>query len=232
MQVRYTRKLEMLQLYTHYRSASAHRVRIALNYKGVSYKSIYTDLDNAKADRLAYLNLNPQGLIPALLVRDNLVISQSSAILEYLEERYPERALLPDDIDMRANIRSFTQIAIADTHPLNNLRVLRYLRDKMEVDHDKRREWFRHWVHKAFAPMESVLLQTAEADAYCFGKTPSLADVCLVPQVSLAERYAVDLSDYPTIRRIYRTCMALAAFQAAAPENQADLREKVDSEFD
>lgn len=222
----------MLQLYTHYRSASAHRVRIALNYKGVAYKSIYTDLDNAKADRLAYLNLNPQGLIPALVVRDNLVISQSSAILEYIEERYPERALLPENIDQRASIRSFTQIAIADTHPLNNLRVLRYLRDEMDVDYDKRREWFTYWVHKAFAPMEAVLLRSAQESTYCFGMTPSLADVCLVPQVSLAERYDVDLSEYPTIRRIYRTCMTLAAFQASAPENQADIRDKVESNFD
>lgn len=214
----------MLQLYTYYRSASAHRVRIALNYKGVAYKAIYTDLDNAKADRLAYLNLNPQGLIPALVVRPNLVISQSSAILEYLEERYPERALLPGDIDQRASIRSFTQIAIADTHPLNNLRVLRYLRDKMAVDYDKRREWFEHWMHKAFAPMEAILAQTEHAGAYCFGDAPSLADVCLVPQVDLAERYDVDLSEYPTIRRIFRTCMALAPFQAAAPNNQADLK--------
>jgi len=220
----------MLQLYTHYRSASAHRVRIAMNYKGVAFKSIYTDLDNAKADRLAYLNLNPQGLIPALVIRPNLVIAQSSAILEYLEERYPERALLPKDIDARAKIRSFTQIAIADTHPLNNLRVLRYLRDKMEVDYDHRREWFEHWVHKAFTPMESTLArgdEGGEIGTYCFGDTPTLADVCLVPQVSLAERYSVNLSDYPTIRRIYRTCMALAPFQAAAPENQADLRVKI-----
>lgn len=214
----------MLQLYTHYRSASAHRVRIALNYKAVAYKSIYTDLDHAKADRLAYLNLNPQGLIPALVIGPNLIISQSSAILEYLEERYPERALLPEDINMRASIRSFSQIAIADTHPLNNLRVQRYLRDTMDVDYDKRREWFEHWLHKGFAPMESILVNADHAGTYSFGDKPTLADVCLVPQVNLAERYEVDLTDYPTIRRIYRTCMALAAFQAAAPNNQADLQ--------
>lgn len=219
----------MLQLYTHYRSASAHRVRIALNYKGVAYKSIYTDLDNAKADRLAYLNLNPQGLIPALVVGPDLVISQSSAILEYIEERYPERPLLPENIDSRAAIRSFTQIAIADTHPLNNLRVLRFLRDAMDVDYDKRRQWFKHWVHKAFAPMESVLLQNGKDGSYCFGDRPTLADVCLVPQVDLAERYNVDLSDYPRIRRIFRTCMALPAFQAAAPDNQADVKHKIKS---
>ena len=217
----------MLQLFTHHRSVSAHRVRIALNYKGVSYKSILTDLDHARADRLTYLNVNPQGLIPALWAENDLVISQSSAILEYLEERYPERPLIHGDIAERARIRSFAQIAIADTHPLNNLRVLRYLRDAMDVPYDKRREWFEHWIHKAFGPMESILAGHArehDAHSYCFGERPSLADVCLVPQVSLAERYQVDLSDYPTIRRVYRACMTMAAFQAADLDTQPDTR--------
>lgn len=220
----------MLHLYTQYRSVSAHRVRIALNYKSVPYKSIYTDLDHAKVDRLAYLNLNPQGLIPALTVGPNQIISQSSAILEYLEERYPERPLLPADINLRAAIRSFSQIAIADTHTLNNLRVLRYLRDEMSVDYEHRSAWFEHWLHKAFAPMESILANNAHTGGYCFGDSPSLADVCLVPQVNLAERYNVDLSDYPNIRLIYRTCMALASFQSAAPANQADLRARLKPE--
>jgi len=217
----------MLQLFTHHRSVSAHRVRIALNYKGVSYKSIFTDLDQKNVDRLGYLNVNPQGLIPALWAEDDLVISQSSAILEYLEERYPERPLIAGDIALRARIRSFAQIAIADTHPLNNLRVLRYLRDTMDVPYDQRREWFEHWLHKAFAPMESILAAHSgdhDNNSYCFTSKPSLADVCLVPQVSMAQRYQVDLSDYPTVRRIYRACMTLAAFQAADPETQPDTR--------
>lgn len=212
----------MLQLYTHHRSVSAHRVRIALNYKGVSFKSIFVDVGNAPAERLTYLNLNPQGLIPALLVDADLLITQSAAILEYLEERYPERPLLPQDTTLRARIRSFAQIAVADTHPLNNLRVLRYLRDDMGVGYDKRRQWFEHWLHKGFVPMEAILGAESEPEAYAFGDHPSLADVCLVPQISLAERYGVDLSGYPRLRQIYRTCNTLAAFQAAAPETQAD----------
>lgn len=219
----------MLQLYTHYRSVSAHRVRIALNYKGVSYKSMFTDLGNAAADRLTYLNLNPQGLVPALVVDESLVIAQSAAIMEYLEERYPERPLLPGDIEMRARIRSFSQIAVADTHPLNNLRVLRYLRDKMDVPWEKRRAWFEHWLHTGFVAMESILANGADTGTYCFGDKPTLADVCLVPQVHLADKYDVDLSDYPTLRRIYRTCLTLAAFQAAAPETQPDQRSKDDA---
>lgn len=214
----------MLQLYTHYRSVSAHRVRIALNYKGVSYKSVFTDVENTAKDRLTYLNLNPQGLVPALVVDESLVITQSAAIMEYLEERYPERPLLPPDTELRARIRSFAQIAVADTHPLNNLRVLRYLRDEMGLPWEKRRAWFEHWLHTGFMAMESILTNSGDTDAYCFGEKPTLADVCLVPQVHLAEKYDVDLSGYPTLRRIYRTCVTLAAFQAAAPETQPDQR--------
>ncbi|RJS92357.1 maleylacetoacetate isomerase [Salinisphaera sp. Q1T1-3] len=213
----------MLKLFTHHRSVSAHRVRIALNCKGVAYESIFTGLDGAAADRQSFRRINPEGLIPALWVDDDLVISQSSAILEYLEERYPERPLLHGDIGQRARIRSFAQIAIADTHPLNNLRVLRYLRDEMDVAYDHRRAWFEHWLHAAFGPMESLLAdQPAGEHSFCFSARPSLADVCLVPQISMAERYGVRLDAYPTLRRVYRACLSLAAFQAAAPDTQSD----------
>jgi len=214
----------MLKLFTHHRSVSAHRVRIALNYKGVAYESIFTDLAGTTDKRQEYLAVNPQGLIPALWVEDGLIISQSSAILEYLEERYPERPLLTGDIAQRARIRSFAQIAVADTHPLNNLRVLRYLRDDMDVAYEQRRAWFEHWIHCAFKPMESLLINQPADDerSYCFTQRPSLADVCLVPQVDMAERYGVNLSAYPTIRRVYRACMTLAAFQSAAPDTQSD----------
>lgn len=213
----------MLKLFTHHRSVSAHRVRIALNYKGVAFESIFTGLDGSSEDRQQYRQINPQGLIPALWVEDDLVISQSSAILEYLEERYPDRPLLHGDISLRARIRSFAQIAIADTHPLNNLRVLRYLRDHMDVPYGRRRAWFEHWIHTAFGPMESLLAGQPDADhSFCFTARPSLADICLVPQVAMAERYGVGLEDYPIIRRVHQACMALGAFQAAAPDTQRD----------
>jgi len=215
----------MLKLFTHHRSVSAHRVRIALNYKGVAYESIFTGLDGAAADRQSFLEVNPQGLIPALWVENDLIISQSSAILEYLEERYPERPLLPGPIALRARIRSFAQIAIADTHPLNNLRVLRYMRDAMHVEYAHRRAWFEHWLHKAFGPMESLLAEQADTShSFCFTARPSLADVCVVPQIAMAERYGVRLDDYPRLRRVYRACLSLAAFQAAAPDTQPDNR--------
>lgn len=213
----------MLKLFTHHRSVSAHRVRIALNYKGVAFESVFTGLDGSSDQRQQYLAINPQGLIPALWDDQDLVISQSSAILEYLEERYPGRPLLHGDIAERARIRSFAQIAIADTHPLNNLRVLRYLRDEMDVPYDHRRSWFEHWLHTAFAPMESLLATRPDNDhGFCFTARPSLADVCLVPQVSMAQRYGVDLGRYSNIRRVYQTCMGLGAFQAAAPDTQGD----------
>lgn len=212
----------MLKLFTHHRSVSAHRVRIALNVKGVAYKSIFTDLDGSTDERRRYRDVNPEGLIPALWVEDDLVISQSSAILEYLEERYPERPLLHGDINQRARIRSFAQIAIADTHPLNNLRVLRYLRDEMNVAYEQRRAWFEHWIRAAFTPMESLLAAQHHDHGFCFTAQPSLADVCLVPQVTMAERYRVDLRAYPTIRRVHLACMTRGAFQSAAPNTQRD----------
>lgn len=212
----------MLKLFTHHRSVSAHRVRIALNVKGVAYESIFTDLDGSTDERRRYRDVNPEGLIPALWVEDDLVISQSSAILEYLEERYPERPLLHGDINQRARIRSFAQIAIADTHPLNNLRVLRYLRDETGVAYEQRRAWFEHWIKAAFTPMESLLAAQPPDHGFCFTAQPSLADVCLVPQVTMAERYRVDLTDYPAIRRVHLACMTRGAFQSAAPDTQRD----------
>jgi maleylacetoacetate isomerase len=212
----------MLQLYTYYRSVSAHRVRIALNHKGIPYKSLFVDQDNGDHRSAEYLRLNPQGLVPALVVSDNLIITQSAAILEYLEERYPERPLLPTDIDGRARVRSFAQVCIADTQPMNILRVYQYMRDAMSLDHATRRRWYEYWAHKGFRAMESLLANDPMTGDYCHGDQPTLADVCLVPQMYNAEKNKLDLSRYPTLRRIYRSCQALPAFQAAAPETQPD----------
>jgi maleylacetoacetate isomerase len=212
----------MLQLYTYYRSVSAHRVRIALNHKGIPYKSLFIDQDAGAHRADAYLRLNPQGLVPALVVNENFIITQSAAILEYLEERYPERPLLPADINGRARVRSFAQVCIADVQPLNVLRVYQYMRDGMGLDHAARRRWYEYWAHKGFRAMESLLASDPQTGDYCHGDQPTLADVCLVPQVYNAERNKLDLSRYPTLRRIYRACQVLPAFQAAAPETQPD----------
>ena len=210
----------MLKLYTNYRSVSTHRVRIALNYKGVPYEPVYVDSDAGEHLKMEYLWLNPQGLVPALVVDQDLIITQSFAILEYLDERYPERPLLPEDLRLRAKVRSFAQIAVADMNPLNIVRVFRYMRDQMSVPYDARRQWFEHWAHKGFAAMEWMLAQESEND-FAFGHTPTLADVCLVPQIHNGLATKLDLSDYPNLRRVYRSCLSLSSFQAAAPETQS-----------
>ena len=212
----------MLKLYTYYRSVSAHRVRIALNYKGVPFKSLFIDMDNRQHHSEDYLRLNPEGLVPALVVSDDFVISQSSAILEYLEERYPERPLLPADIDMRARVRSFAQVVTADMQPMNVLRVYEFMREH-DIEVERRRAWYEHWMHHGFQALESLLSKSEYSGAYCFGDKPTMADVCLVPQVYNAEKNRLDLSAYPTLRQIYRMCNTLSAFQAAGPETQADL---------
>jgi maleylacetoacetate isomerase len=212
----------MLKLYTYYRSVSTHRVRIALNYKGVSYEPVFIDEDRKQHLSPEYLKLNPQGLVPALVVEDRLVITQSFAILEYLEERYPERPLLPRELERRALVRSFAQVAVADLQPLNILRAFHYMRDVIGLPLEVRRKWYEHWTHKGLAAMESVLARDRGDAAFCYGDKPTLADVCLVPQVYNATVNKLDLSAYPNLRAVYRTCVTLAAFQAAAPDVQAD----------
>lgn len=220
----------MLQLFTYYRSVSAHRVRIALNHKSVPYESKYIDEDHGEQLSLTYVARNPQGLVPALVVNDELTITQSAAILEYLDEAYPERPLLPQNIEDRARIRSFCQIMVADMQPYNILRTYYYQRDVMGVDKQMRRDWYEHWMHKGFAALESLLGTHLQPGMYCHGDQVSLADVCLVAQVSNAELNELDLSDYPTIRRIHQTCQSLSAFQAAAPEAQQDRLQRAVSE--
>ena len=212
----------MLQLFTYYRSVSAHRVRIALNHKAVPYESIYIDEDHGEQLEEGYLQHNPQGLVPALVVNEDLTITQSAAILEFLEEYYPERPLLPQDVADRARIRSFCQVMVADMQPFNILRTYYYQRDVMGIDKAARRAWYEHWMHKGFAALESLLNSHLSPGTYCHGDQISLADVCLVAQINNASLNQLDLSDYPTLRRINQTCLSLSAFQSAAPETQTD----------
>lgn len=214
----------MLKLYTYYRSVSTHRVRIALNIKGVPYEPVFIDQDSGQQSSEEYLTLNPQGLVPALVVGEQ-VITQSFAILEFLEERYPERPLLPDDVHLRAQVRSFSQIAVADMHPLNTLRVFHYMRNQHKLDKPQRRDWYEHWAHKGFAAMEWMLAK-GDKHFYAFGEAPTLADVCLVPQVYNGLKAGLDMSPYEHLRRIYLTCAAQSAFQAAAPEAQSDIYQR------
>jgi maleylacetoacetate isomerase len=213
----------MLKLYTYYRSSAAYRVRIALNLKKLEYRAIPVHLlrDGGQHHRAEYAELNPQGLLPTL--EDGpLTITQSLAILEYLEEAHPAPALLPTDPPGRARVRSLALTIACDIHPLDNLRVLRYLQDKLGVNAERRNEWYRHWVTVGFAALERLLTRRSHAGEFCHGDTPTLADCCLVPQVFNAQRLQCPLEDYPALMRVQANCEQLDAFQRAAPGLQSD----------
>ncbi|MDN3525062.1 maleylacetoacetate isomerase [Halomonas sabkhae] len=212
----------MTTLYSYYRSSAAYRVRIALHLKGVAHEQVAVNLARGEQHNDAYRAHNPQGLVPMLVTDNGRQLTQSLAICEYLEERYPTPALLPDDAESRARVRALCQAIASDIHPLNNLRVLQYLVKDLEAGDDAKLAWYQHWVHRGFAALETMLTREAGSGDFCHGDTPSLADVCLVPQVFNAERFACDLSAYPRIMRIADNARALDAFQRAAPGEQPD----------
>jgi maleylpyruvate isomerase len=201
-------------------SSASYRVRIALGLKNLPYTSVVKNL-RAGEHRLAdFLRINVQGLVPALALDDGTVLTQSVAIIEYLEEIYPQPPLLPAEPLARARVRALTQSIVSDIHPLDNLRVLRYLEDKLLVDRAARDSWYRHWVEVGFAALERWLVQDAGTGRFCHGNSPTLADICLVPQVFNARRFAVDMNPYPRISGVDAVCRELPAFRAAAPEHQ------------
>jgi maleylpyruvate isomerase len=201
-------------------SSASYRVRIALGLKKLPYTSVVKNLRAGEHRLSDFLRINVQGLVPALALDDGTVLTQSVAIIEYLEEIYPQPPLLPAEPLARARVRALTQSIVSDIHPLNNLRVLRYLEDKLLVDRAARDSWYRHWVEVGFDALERWLVQDAGSGRFCHGNSPTLADICLVPQVFNARRFAVDMNAYPRILAIDAVCRELPAFQAAAPENQ------------
>lgn len=213
-------------LYGYWRSSAAYRVRIALALKGLGYTHAPVHLvrDGGEQHKDAYRALNPQGLVPCL-VDGAAVLTQSLAIIEYLEETYPATPpLLPADAAGRARVRAIAQAIACDIHPLGNLRVLKALESRFGADETQRGEWVRHWIATGFAALEAMLAGSAATGRHCHGDMPTLADVCLVPQVYNARRWQLDLAPYPTLERIDAVCRALPAFQAAAPEAQPDAR--------
>ena len=202
-------------LYDYFRSSASYRVRIALNLKGLSYRSVPVALlDNAQ-QAPEYLEKNPQGLIPALLDGDQL-ITQSLAICEYLDEVYPAPALLPADALGRARVRALALSIACDIHPLNNLRVLRRLEQQFSAEQASKDAWYRHWVDTGLRAFERQIERTR--GQYCYGDTVTLADLALIPQVYNARRFQCDLSAYPNIVAIEQQCLALSAFAQATPE--------------
>ena len=213
-----------LTLYDYWRSSACYRVRIALNLKGLAYeqKPVHLLRDGGQQHAAAYRAMNPQEAVPTL-VDGQRVIRQSIAIMEYLDETWVDRPpLLPTPARDRAHVRSLSLLVACDVHPLNNLRVMQYLEQTLRVDKAERDRWTRHWMEQGFRALEAVLASDAATAAYCHGDAPTMADACLVPQVYNARRFDVDLTPYPTIRRINEHCLALPAFDAARPERQAD----------
>lgn len=211
----------MIKLYSYWRSSAAYRVRIALELKGLKYEIETVDLKQAEQRSDSYLSINPQGRVPALTI-DGHVVTQSLSIIEYLEERYPEPALLPPDPLGRAYARSLAQQVACEIHPLDNLCVLMYLKKRMGAPEFVRMEWYRHWVMRGFSALERTLRERASKGKFCCGNTVGLADICLVPQVYNARRFACDLSEFPLIVSVDAACAELDAFKSAAPERQPD----------
>ena len=212
-----------MKLYSYFRSSAAYRVRIALNLKGLDVDIIPVHLlkDGGQHLRNDYLALNPTGLVPTLVDGD-FALGQSMAILEYLEEAHPQPALLPADAKGRARVRAIAQTIACDIHPLNNLRVLRYLKHDLNVDDASRDEWYRHWVKLGLQAIETMLTDSPDTGPFCHGDHPTFADALLVPQVANARRLDCDLSAMPNVVRIDAMCNTMDAFVCAAPANQPD----------
>ncbi|MDY0066665.1 MAG: maleylacetoacetate isomerase [Steroidobacteraceae bacterium] len=213
-----------MKLYTFFRSSAAYRVRIALNLKGLEYEPIAKTFAKKEHRAADYLALNPQGLIPALEV-EGATLAQSLAIIEYLDEKHRgRRPLLPDDPLGRARVRSMALAIACDIHPLNNLRVLNYLRKELQQDDASVNAWYRHWIHVGFEGLEAQVSAYSASQRYCYGDDVSLADVCLVPQMYNARRFETDLTPFPRLCAISAHLESLPAFAAARPEMQPDAR--------
>ena len=213
----------MIRFHGYFRSSSSYRCRIAFNLKGVDYEFAPVHLLRAGGEQKSsgYRALNPQMLVPTLEAGD-LTIGQSMAMLEWLDETYPDPPLLPAAADDRARVRAFADIIACDIHPLQNLRVLAYLRETYDEDQDGVERWCQRWIGDGLAACEAILARRNAQSTFCFGEAPGLADVCLVPQVFSAHRFNVDLTGMPRIRAVHEACEALPAFAEAHPSKQPD----------
>jgi len=210
----------MLRLFSYYRSSAAYRVRIALNLKGLPYEQQAVNLLMAEEQQESYQRVNPQKMVPVLEF-DGILFFQSMAILEFLDESYADNSILPDSNTDRAFVRALSNIIACDIHPLNNLRVLKYLTDELNADVDAKATWYRYWIEQGFEAFESHLKDSSNG-SFCFADKPGMADILLIPQVYNAKRFKVDMSQYPLIESINANCLTLPAFIEAMPENQPD----------
>lgn len=212
-----------MKLYTFFRSSASYRVRIALNLKGLSYEQAPIHLRRGGGEQFtaAYKAVNPQALVPTL-EDGGRVLTQSLAIVEYLDEKYPQPPLLPSDPADRALVRSMALVIACEVHPIQNLRVLNHVKKEYNQTDDQVNRWAQHWIDLGLSALEQLIVAQPKRGKFCFGDTPTLADICLVPQLGNARRYGCDLTRYPTLQQIEKTCMALPAFSNAAPEKQPD----------
>jgi maleylacetoacetate isomerase len=212
-----------MKLYTYFRSSAAYRTRIAFNLKGIDYEAVSVDLRAPASDqhKPEYLALNPQGLVPSLVV-ENTTIAQSLAIIEYLDEVHPEPPLMPRSPVDRARVRAMALAVACDMHPLNNLRVLNHLRSPLGHDEETVNAWYRHWIAVGFSGLEQEARRASGDGRHMFGSTVTIADIYIVPQMYNARRFKCDTTPYPTLRGICAYLEALPAFAKAAPEGQPD----------
>jgi maleylpyruvate isomerase len=210
-----------MRLYSYFRSSAAYRTRIALHLKGLAFDYAPVHLRKGEQNAEAYRALNRQELVPTLIDGDT-ALTQSLAIIEYLDERHPEPPLLPSAPAGRARVRAIALAICCDIHPLNNLRVLRYLVHTLKIGEEAKDAWYRHWIDTGLAALEAQLAADAATGTFCHGDVPTMADVCLVPQLANARRANIPLDGYPTLLRIDATCRALDAFARAAPDRQPD----------
>ncbi len=210
-----------MKLYTFFRSGTSHRLRIALNFKGLRYEQVAVDLRREQHLTAQYKAINPQQLVPALDV-DGLILTQSPAIIEWLEERFPQPPLLPPDTDSRARVRALAAIVGCDIHPVNNRRILETLRHRFGADEDAVNDWCATWIAAGFDAFEAIVDSQDKPGLYALGQQPTLADVYLVPQVESARRFKVDISRWPRIAAIDSACARLEAFSKAVPAAQPD----------
>ena len=212
-----------MKLYDYFRSSASYRVRIALNLKGLPYEAVPVHLvrDGGEQLKADYRAINPSALVPALQDGD-AVITQSLAIIEYLDETHPMAPLLPRDALGRARVRSLSLMIACDIHPLDNLRVLRYLVKQAGLSDEAKNAWYVHWVQEGFTALEALLARSPDTGRFCHGDAPTMADCLLVPQVFNASRFGIDLAPYPTIVRIDAACQQISAFAEAHPTRQSD----------
>ncbi|MGB1262726.1 MAG: maleylacetoacetate isomerase [Cognaticolwellia sp.] len=210
-----------MKLYGYWRSSAAYRVRIALHLKGLAFESLPVHLvkDGGEQHKAAYIELNPTHLVPTLVDND-VVLHQSMAIIEYLDDKHPEVALYPDNIVDRAKVKALALDVACEIHPVNNLRVQQYLAKNLSISEANKLAWSHHWMALGFTAIEQQL--ATSAGRYCFGDNITMADICLVPQVYNAKRFNLDMTAFPHINRVVEQCDQHAAFIAALPENQAD----------